>query len=442
MCTVLRVALALAVIATLAPDRARGAGTSFAGPGPFASGWRDVTVPRAAGGSFVATVYYPAAAPGGIDAPVDPAGGPHPAITFGHGFLQAVSSYSSTLRHLASWGFIVIAPRSYESSVLPSHSQFADDLRDGLTYLAAQNATPGALFFGRVAPRFGASGHSMGGGASLIAADRDPRILAVSNLAAAETSPSAIGAMAGITRPVQLIAGSQDAIVPPAENQAAQFNNGYAPKQAPLIAGGYHCGFQDASFPFFCDTGSISRTLQLSITRELLAEWFTLYLRDDAQRWLQVWGPPAQARPLVALASADGIDLAPRAVTATLVVGQAITFSFSLTNTGPVPAAYALGVDALLPVTPSITATAVITPRGGASFDLLAQPVDAGREVFTVTVRSLFDGGTTDWVNLTLLVSPSLSFTPSATMSLPVVPSFSLPITRPFATLRATSRTP
>jgi dienelactone hydrolase len=68
-------------------------------------------------------------------------------------------------------------------------------MRHCLTYLEEQNADPASWLFGQVATaQFGVSGHSMGGGASILAAAADARIKAVANLAAAETNPSAIQA--------------------------------------------------------------------------------------------------------------------------------------------------------------------------------------------------------------------------------------------------------
>ncbi len=402
--------------------RAQTAG-AHADSGPFTTGWREVIVLRASGGDFAAMVYYPAAAPAGLNAPLHAGAAPYPAISFGHGYQQPVATYSSTLRHLATWGFIVIAPRSYENSVLPSHSQFADDLRDSLTYLATQNGISTSPFFRAVnVNRFGASGHSMGGGASLIAGDRDPRILAIANMAAAETIPSAVSAMSGITMPVRLIAGSSDGIVPPATNQEEQFNAGNAPKQAPLILGGSHCNFQDYSaFSFFCDTGLIPKDEQLAITRALLTAWFLLYLRDDPALWLDVWGPAPRAQDQPLFLGDDGITLAPAAASVSAQAGQVITLTFNMTNTQPVSNSYALAVAPLLAGQLSVTQTEAIGPNFSTTATLSLAGVFAGQAGVTLTVRSVFDGGTTDWANVTLMVTPAISTTQLVTVNVPLL---------------------
>jgi predicted dienelactone hydrolase len=391
------------VLATgaVAPGVASAASVSLSDPGIYAVGQVDVTVARTGSGSFTARVYYPATS-AGTETPINFNGAPYAAITFGHGYQQSVDTYASTLQHLASWGFIVIAARSYESSLFPDHSRFADDLRDSLTYLTSENDLPASRFFGAVnTARYGASGHSMGGGASLLAASRDERILAVSNLAAAETSPSAIAAMASIRRPVQLIAGSQDTIAAPGDNQTPMYNNGSAPRQAPLIVGGWHCGFQDYSnFGLFCDSGSIPQATQRSLTRRMLAAWFLLYLRGDAARWEDIWGPAAQNDAQVAYTGDAGISLAPGTQAGATRVNLPITYTVALQNTGPLTVSYGIGVQSSWVATPSLTQTTGLPPGTTIPLEIVVLPLDTGRGVVTFTARSLFDAGTTIWGTL------------------------------------------
>jgi hypothetical protein len=129
----------------------------YASPGPFAAGRTDVTVTRSNGTSFLATVHYPALS-SGVNAPFDPSGGPYPIVSFGHGFLQPVSQYRSTLAHLASQS---------NGGFAPSHAGFAADLRFRVDWLVAQGA-PGGMFAGAMASdRIAFAGHSMGGGSAL-----------------------------------------------------------------------------------------------------------------------------------------------------------------------------------------------------------------------------------------------------------------------------------
>ncbi|MGW0915161.1 hypothetical protein ACWD1Z_25925 [Streptomyces sp. NPDC002784] len=80
----------------------------------------------------------------------------------------------------------------------------------------AQNGTAGSRFENAVAVRHLAlSGHSMGAGAAVLAAQRNPAVSSVSLLAAAETNPSAVAAAAQLTLPPQFLAGSRDTVTPP-----------------------------------------------------------------------------------------------------------------------------------------------------------------------------------------------------------------------------------
>lgn len=415
-----RLAAALALVSgAFAPGAFAPARSARAAPTPSPGAPRDVgiaqtAVPRAAGGSFTAAVYYPASAPG-AGTPLDGTGAPYPVIAFGHGFQQSVATYSSTLAHLAGSGFIVIAPRSFETSFFPDHSRFADDLRDSLTWLTQQNAISSSLFFSGVNTlRFGASGHSMGGGASVIAADRDPRILAVSTLAAANTTPSAVTAATGVTRPVQFIAGSRDAIVVTATTQAI-YAAAPAPRQFRLIDGGFHCGFQDYSeFALFCDAGTISRAAQISITQRLMASWFALYLQAEDARWWEAWGEPARRDASASFAAEDRIGLEPRVLTVTARAGATVSVTLSVTNAGTVATSFALGAEPGPAAALSPSRTITLAPGAGATATLTAQGAAPGT-VLTVTARSVFDGGTTDWavVTVTAPAAPYRLFIPS-----------------------------
>ena len=282
-----------AVPAGASPVPTAAADPSVAGAYPV--GYVDAAV-SAAGRSFNARVYYPATAAGNA-APV--AGGAFPAVAFGHGFFQQISKYASTGAHLASWGMITILPTS-QGGLFPSHGGFADDLNAALTWIVAQNAASGGRFVGHVrTDRLGLSGHSMGGGASLLAAARNPAVRTVANLAAAETNPSAVAAAGTIAAPVLLLAGDDDTITPIAEHQRLMYDAKRAPAQLRTIAGGFHCGFVDSN-GIGCDSGALSREAQLKLTRKVLTSWFLYYLAGDTSMQDLVWGTAARTDPQVA----------------------------------------------------------------------------------------------------------------------------------------------
>jgi len=391
-------ALFLAVLASPA------AWAELSDPGPYGAGWMEVSVPRPGGGNFNALLFYPAST-SGQGAAYDGSGAPYPGITFGHGWITAVTRYQSTLEHLATWGYFVIASESY-GGLFPDHSAFADDLRWCLTHLENQHANPGSWLYQQVdTANFGASGHSMGGGASILAAQRDARIRALANMAAAETNPSAIAAIAGVYVPVFLIAGDDDSIAPPSGHTIPMYDNALAPRRLPLLDGGWHCGFLDSSF-FGCDSGPLPRATQLALTRGLLTGFFNLYLKNDQAVWRQVWGPELYSEPLIINTRADaGIVLDPNQASSHGFGGQAVQVEFLLTNSGPLPTSYTLLVeDNAWPTTVVPPQTSVLGPGESVVVNVTVEIVEgagAGTDTTLLSARSDLDGGTRAYATLT-----------------------------------------
>ncbi|MFE0674537.1 alpha/beta hydrolase family protein [Streptomyces sp. NPDC058867] len=263
-----------------------------AAPGAFPVAYTDLTV-SASGRSYSARVWYPGTA-SGANQPV--AVGAHPGLAFGHGFLQSINQYESLLRHYASWGFITVTPKS-QGGLFPSHSAFAADLNAALTWLSTQKTTTGSRFAGAVdTSRLGVSGHSMGGGAALVAASLNPAVKSVSTLAAAETNPSAVSASRALTVPAQYVGGSADTIAPVADHQRKMYDAKPAATQLRVITGGFHCGFEDSS-GFGCDSGGITRAAQQRLTQGVTTAWLLHTLAGDPALYDQVWGSAAQNLP-------------------------------------------------------------------------------------------------------------------------------------------------
>ncbi|MBP6001984.1 MAG: dienelactone hydrolase family protein [Pyrinomonadaceae bacterium] len=372
-------------------------------PGSFRPGWRSITVTRANNTTFTARLYYPATA-SGQNAPYDAAGAPYPAITFGHGFFQAVSSYQSTLEHLATHGYFVIASDS-ESGLFPSHQNFADDIKRCLTYLEQENANSASTLFAQVVTsKFGASGHSMGGGASILATAQDSRIKALANLAAAETNPSATAVMPAINVPVNLLSGSADTIVPVASNGQLMYNGGNTPKILPVIQGGWHCGFQDAN-GFGCDTGTITRGQQLAETRRMLTAFFNLYLKSDETAAKKVWGSELE-NTLVQAQRNSGIEISPQTQNVNAPVGVPTTFSVTITNRGSAAASYSVFVEQRRwIVITSPQQSAVLNPDQSAIITFRVRRLWKNSSLLNghvVSIRSNTDNLTRSYANVTL----------------------------------------
>jgi hypothetical protein len=128
---------------------------NFTENGPYRVATKDVTIGSL--GAF--TIFYP-----------DPleAGCKHPIVSWGNGTLVTGSSvYGFYQEHAASYGIVVIA--SHNDNVGSGEFQIA-----GIDYLLAENASSSSIFYQKLSPKAGTSGHSQGGaGADRAASHRN-----------------------------------------------------------------------------------------------------------------------------------------------------------------------------------------------------------------------------------------------------------------------------
>ena len=229
-------------------------------------------------------IYYPATS-AGTSTPV--ASGTYPVIVFGHGFAMTWDAYSNIWEHYVPRGYIMAFVRT-ESSLFPSpsHGDFGLDLK-----LVAQKMldlqTTNALFQNHIYPKVGIMGHSMGGGASFLAADNNTSIHALIGLAPAETNPSAIAVAPNVPVPSIVFSGSSDGVTPPSQHHIPMYDGVTSTcKSFVSIIGGAHCYFANTNFN--CDFGestsstgiSISRAEQQNATYSILDPWLDYNLKD------------------------------------------------------------------------------------------------------------------------------------------------------------------
>lgn len=214
--------------------------------------------------------------------PAAGAGGPLPPgcgfglVAFGHGFTIANTAYDFLANALAAAGYVVLLPAT-ESGFSPSHQAFGLDLAFALRAVGADPGNTSALGPLRVV-----GGHSMGGGAALLAAASDPSIGALFALAPAETQPSAIAAASTVSVPARMILGSRDCVTPRAQHGQPIFDalaTPVAAKTIDEIAGASHCQFSNGSLTCSIGEGScggaatISAAQQHGETLQLLLPW-------------------------------------------------------------------------------------------------------------------------------------------------------------------------
>ncbi len=208
-------------------------------------------------------IYYPANTAGDN---VAVASGQFPFIVFGHGFVMSWDSYKWMWDSLVPLGYILAFPRT-EGSMSPSHLEFGKDLRFLNEKIKAEGNNSSSFLYQKVAQTSAIMGHSMGGGASFLAADNYTNFTTLINFAAANTNPSAITAAARVTVPVLMFCGENDGVTPPAQHQIPMYDSCASTcKTRVTIKGGGHCYF--ANYNFNCSFGEMTTSPQPTITRE------------------------------------------------------------------------------------------------------------------------------------------------------------------------------
>lgn len=213
---------------------------------------------------------------------------PCPIIIFGHGYLMGIDRYYSLAEHLASWGYIVVLPTISNPFPSPEHYTRAYSMVDAARWTAALNETSGDPFFGDLdAWSWGFSGHSMGGGLALLAADTfnlQDTLKATVAIASPQTTPATNSA--DLIIPKMIICGSIDNIAPWNDVRTAFWHNTPAPGTFAVIDGANHGYFMDYSYSWENGgTATINREEQLRITRRHLTAYFEHYLHDDTTSW-------------------------------------------------------------------------------------------------------------------------------------------------------------
>ncbi|MEY4141289.1 MAG: hypothetical protein RL110_660 [Bacteroidota bacterium] len=212
-----------------------------------------------------------------------------PVIVFGHGFAMSWDAYQNIWEHLVPQGYIMAFVRTEGSLIpAPSHGDFGQDLALVSTKMLALDATAGSLFNGKIKQKSVIMGHSMGGGATMLAAANNANIAGIVGLAPAETNPSAIGVCANISVPALIFSGSSDGVTPPAEHHLPIYQGiSSTCKSFVSITGGAHCYFANSNFN--CDFGESTSSQGISITRAeqqqktfaILDPWLQYVLGED-----------------------------------------------------------------------------------------------------------------------------------------------------------------
>jgi len=233
-------------------------------------------------------LYYPATS-AGINTP--PASGTFALITIGHGFVMGIDAYKHFADTLVPQGY-AIALVNTETSFSPSHATFGADLLFVNNHLKTKSQNDGAFILYQKLSSFSAiGGHSMGGGATMLAAAtaQPGEITTIFGLAAAETTPSAINACTQIQIPAIIFAGSADGVTPNNEHQIPMYDSlASTCKYYVEVIGGAHCYFAKPNAA--CDFGESVSSTGITVTRgeqqqimfKYLKPWLSYHLNGNS----------------------------------------------------------------------------------------------------------------------------------------------------------------
>ena len=238
-------------------------------------------------------IYYPSNSAGNN---VSIASGQFPVIVFGHGFVMAWDAYQNLWEEFVPNGYIMVFPRTEGNLFSTDHQQFGWDLQFLVTKIQDEGNNVSSPIFNGVDNNTALMGHSMGGGASFLAADSlcvngNSQLKTIVGLAPAESTTngvSSINSALNVTVPSLIFSGSQDGVTPPNNHHEPIYNSISADCKTYIsIDGGGHCYFANPNFN--CDFGestsstgiSITRAEQHAVTFDFLNLWLDYTLKDD-----------------------------------------------------------------------------------------------------------------------------------------------------------------
>jgi len=233
-------------------------------------------------------VYYPADIYGNNVPLSSCRSSKYPVLCFAHGYLMSWESYTYLSSALVQKGYIIAFPKT-DGELFPSHANLAKDISLILRKISEYGNDTGSIFFKRVLNMNCAMGHSMGGGAAVLATSYDSTITALAVLAPEDTRPSAVKASNRVNIPTLIISGENDCITKPEVHQLPIFENLLSTSKILLtIKGASHCQMADKNF--LCDLAertcspapSVSREEQQAIIIRYLVPWLNLYLKNDS----------------------------------------------------------------------------------------------------------------------------------------------------------------
>ena len=205
---------------------------------------------------LVTEVWYPAQM-WGRNADVDASGAPYPVVIHSHGLRGVRTGEQYIAEHLASRGYVVVAPDYPLSNLFAPGGPTRADLpnQPGDWSFVLDSILASAEFGASVDPtRVGASGFSLGGLTTLLATYhrdlRDPRIRAALAMAAPGGCMFTPTFFQTTPTPLLLLHGDSDVLAPIRYNAKRSYHFAGPPKQLVRLRNGSHSGFSGFALGF------------------------------------------------------------------------------------------------------------------------------------------------------------------------------------------------
>lgn len=242
-----------------------------------------------------------------------PTAGPYPVILVAHGFQLPPAQYNGYVKRLASFGYVALTADFPASLFSVNNVENAKDLLGGLDWAATKAELAGKADVNKA----GATGHSLGGKVSIIAASMDPRIKASITLDPVDSSmnctpancPDASSLVPMLTIPTGFLGETTDATAggfgqacaPAADNYTTFYAGAKTPSLAVTVTGANHMSFLDdtASCGFtcsFCKMATAPNAQVNSLAKAYVVAFYERHLRGDLGYDTYLTGAKAQAR--------------------------------------------------------------------------------------------------------------------------------------------------
>ncbi|CAL2086649.1 T9SS type A sorting domain-containing protein [Tenacibaculum sp. 190524A05c] len=214
----------------------------------------------------------------------------YPVIVFGHGFVMNYSAYENFFDTLVSKGYIV-AFVTTEGSVFANHRAYAEDLAFMVNQVKTEAMDSNSPIYNLVGDTNALLGHSMGGGAAIVAASM-VEVNTLVTFAPAKLRFNTTTPATQVTEEAIVFSGSADGVTKPSENHIPLYESlGSNCKYFISITGGAHCYY--AMPNGYCDFGERFSSRDITVTRSEQQEimftyvipWLDYKLKNDSSSY-------------------------------------------------------------------------------------------------------------------------------------------------------------